>query len=91
MSPHCNRLYLFLDGELGAVDEENFRHHLARCEPCASGLHEAMQLELLSLQALGGRPVPLKAVEAPEAFAPERQTRVRLPRGRWPVALALAA
>jgi tetratricopeptide (TPR) repeat protein len=53
MSSQCDKLYLFLDGELGPVDEENFRHHLARCEPCATGLHEAMQLELLSLYALG--------------------------------------
>ncbi|XSE96612.1 CHAT domain-containing protein [Pseudomyxococcus flavus] len=53
MSPLCNRLSLFLDGELTPVDEENFRHHLARCDPCANGLHEAMQLELLGFHALG--------------------------------------
>ncbi|GHG82188.1 CHAT domain-containing protein [Comamonas sp. JC664] len=53
MSPVCNRLSLFLDGELAPVDEENFRHHLARCDPCASGLHEAMQLELLGFHSMG--------------------------------------
>jgi hypothetical protein len=95
MSPHCNRLYLFLDGELGAVDEENFRHHLARCEPCASGLHEAMQLELLGMQVLGDT----ASAAAPRAVAPvepprERARRWRLPHARQAVvgaALALAA
>ncbi|ATB49227.1 CHAT domain-containing protein [Corallococcus macrosporus] len=53
MGSLCNRLSLFLDGELAPIDEENFRHHLARCDPCASGLHEAMQLELLGFQTLG--------------------------------------
>ncbi|WIG98493.1 CHAT domain-containing protein [Myxococcus sp. SDU36] len=53
MGTLCNRLSLFLDGELPPVDEENFRHHLARCDPCASGLHEAMQLELLGFHVMG--------------------------------------
>ncbi|WP_164020620.1 CHAT domain-containing protein [Pyxidicoccus trucidator] len=92
MSPHCNRLYLFLDGELGPVDEENFRHHLARCEPCATGLHEALQLELLGLYALGDGQVAAKAADvgAPVDLAQARERRWRLPRGRWPVVAALA-
>ncbi|AKQ64989.1 Tetratricopeptide repeat protein [Myxococcus hansupus] len=68
MSPLCNRLSLFLDGELAPVDEENFRHHLARCDPCASGLHEAMQLELLGFNSMGD-PVALEE-DADEATAP---------------------
>ncbi|NMO17379.1 CHAT domain-containing protein [Pyxidicoccus fallax] len=105
MSPHCNRLYLFLDGELGAVDEENFRHHLARCEPCASGLHEAMQLELLGQYALrdvapakaGPTLVALDGAGAPEPepvfeSAPERHRRVPWwrPRMPWAVGAAVA-
>ncbi|MFP2934176.1 anti-sigma factor family protein, partial [Pyxidicoccus sp. 3LG] len=102
MSPQCNKLYLFLDGELGPVDEENFRHHLARCELCASGLHEALQLEMLSLQALRdvNPPVPSLVEEpdfdvpmpAPAARAPARLPRPlrALPRARWMVGAAVA-
>lgn len=75
MSSHCDKLYLFLDGELGPVDEEGFRHHLARCEGCASGLHEAMQLELLSLYSLGDREAAarLDAVPVSPAREPPRR------------------
>lgn len=50
----CKKLYRFLDGELESGDEEHFRLHLALCRACASGLHDAMQLEMLSVQALCG-------------------------------------
>ncbi|RYZ41345.1 MAG: hypothetical protein EOO71_12430 [Myxococcaceae bacterium] len=50
----CKKLYRFLDGELESGDEERFRLHLALCRACASGLHDAMQLEMLSVQALCG-------------------------------------
>ncbi|QSQ14393.1 CHAT domain-containing protein [Myxococcus landrumensis] len=79
MSPPCNKLYLFLDGELPPVDEENFRHHLARCVMCATGLHEAMQLELLGFQAMhleGETPDELVVV-------PRFEERVARPRPTW--------
>ncbi|MBZ4422426.1 CHAT domain-containing protein [Myxococcus sp. RHSTA-1-4] len=105
MSPQCNKLYLFLDGELGAVDEENFRHHLARCEPCASGLHEAMQLELLGQYAMRDvrappKPGPMLVDPEPEQepvvdLEPARRRRLPrwVPRGRQAVGalVALAA
>ncbi|RKG94533.1 zf-HC2 domain-containing protein, partial [Corallococcus sp. CA053C] len=50
----CKKLYRFVDGELESGDEERFRLHLALCRACASGLHDAMQLEMLSVQALYG-------------------------------------
>ncbi|TQF14058.1 CHAT domain-containing protein [Myxococcus llanfairpwllgwyngyllgogerychwyrndrobwllllantysiliogogogochensis] len=81
MSPPCHRLYLFLDGELPPVDEENFRHHLARCGMCASGLHEAMQLELLGFQALHPEGLPLEE-EAEEA--PRFETSPAWPAPPWP-------
>jgi tetratricopeptide (TPR) repeat protein len=80
MSPQCNKLYLFLDGELGAVDEENFRHHLARCEPCASDLHEALQLEILGQYAL--RDVQLS--EKPGPPVPDLDLDLDLEREREP-------
>ncbi|MCE9668146.1 CHAT domain-containing protein [Myxococcus stipitatus] len=70
MSQPCNKLFLFLDGELPPVDEENFRHHLARCGMCASGLHEAMQLEMLGFQALGRDGLPPDEDVASEASEP---------------------
>jgi len=88
MSPLCNRLSLFLDGELPPVDEENFRHHLARCEPCANGLHEAMQLELLGFHAMGpGHALEEDDTDARVAsglLAPRTQRRASwLAHGRW--------
>ncbi|AEI68453.1 hypothetical protein LILAB_32860 [Corallococcus macrosporus] len=71
MGSLCNRLSLFLDGELAPIDEENFRHHLARCDPCASGLHEAMQLELLGFQTMGdSRALAQEEEDALETWMP---------------------
>ena len=90
MSFYCNRLYLFLDGELGSVDEENFRHHLACCEPCACGLHDAMQLERLGLCSLCDRDMAAQAGAVPVDLVREWNRRWWLPRGRWPVTATLA-
>ncbi|WP_267146711.1 tetratricopeptide repeat protein [Pyxidicoccus xibeiensis] len=100
MSPQCHKLYLFLDGELGPVDEENFRHHLARCETCAAGLHEALQLEMLSLHALRDVNAPALApaeeldFDAPAPMAREpasRRPRLRaLSRRGWAVGVGAA-
>lgn len=85
----CKKLYRFLDGELESGDEEHFRRHLALCRACASGLHDAMQLEMLSVQALCGAvahndaPPPPATLRAPPRF--------RLPRGRWLQALGAVA
>ncbi|WP_223644677.1 zf-HC2 domain-containing protein [Corallococcus sp. EGB] len=77
----CKKLYRFLDGELESGDEEHFRLHLALCRECASGLHDAMQLEMLSVQALCGA---VAHNDAPPPPAPLRTpSRLRLPRGRW--------
>jgi tetratricopeptide (TPR) repeat protein len=93
MSPQCEKLYLFLDGELGSVHEEHFRHHLARCEACATGLHEAMQLEMLSLYALGKGELTAKLAAVPPV-KPERAPRGRflrvLPGGLHVAGAALA-
>ncbi|ABF92024.1 hypothetical protein MXAN_4986 [Myxococcus xanthus DK 1622] len=91
MGTLCNRLSLFLDGELPPVDEENFRHHLARCDPCASGLHEAMQLELLGFHVMGDpRVLAHEQEDAPETWmasdAPTTRDTAEVPRRpywRW--------
>ena len=76
----CKKLYRFVDGELESGDEERFRLHLALCRACASGLHDAMQLEMLSVQALYGA-VPHNDAPAPPS---ESRSGARFP---WPRSL----
>jgi tetratricopeptide (TPR) repeat protein len=85
MDTWCKKLYRFLDGELEAGDEEHFRLHLALCRACASGLHDAMQLEMLSVQALCGAVAHNDAPPPPRGLA--KPLRLSLPRGRWAQAL----
>lgn len=96
----CNRLSLFLDGELPPVDEENFRHHLARCNPCASGLHEAMQLELLGFHLMGDpQALEQEQEDAPETWMASKNAKTRdtaevpgRPHWRWaPLAVGAVA
>ncbi|RKH74255.1 zf-HC2 domain-containing protein [Corallococcus aberystwythensis] len=81
----CKKLYRFLDGELESGDEEHFRLHLALCRACASGLHDAMQLEMLSVQALCGAVAHNDAPPPPSSL--RQPFRFTLPRGRWRQAL----
>ncbi|NOK08723.1 tetratricopeptide repeat protein [Corallococcus exercitus] len=81
----CKKLYRFLDGELESGDEEHFRLHLALCRVCASGLHDAMQLEMLSVQALCGAVAHNDAPPPPSSV--REPFRLTLPRGRWRQAL----
>lgn len=78
MSTLCQNLPLYFDGELPPAEEENFRHHLARCEDCAHQLHELMQLELLGQQALAGQEAPA-VVPQPEPVAPSAPEVPALP------------
>lgn len=59
MSTLCQKLHLYFDGELPPEEEENFRHHMARCDVCGEQLHELMQLELLGQKALNA-PIPIQ-------------------------------
>lgn len=70
MSTLCQKLHLYFDGELPPEEEENFRHHLARCDACGEQLHELMQLELLSQKALE-MPLPLEDLR-PRRRVPSR-------------------
>jgi tetratricopeptide (TPR) repeat protein len=85
MDTWCKKLYRFLDGELESGDEEHFRLHLALCRACASGLHDAMQLEMLSVQALCGAVAHNDAPPPPVTLP--KSLRFRVPRGRWAQAL----
>jgi anti-sigma factor RsiW len=63
MSTQCEKLYLFIDGELEQDECEHVRGHLAQCESCARNFQEALQLEVLAAEAFGGSqalsPAPL--------------------------------
>ncbi|MGE6762037.1 tetratricopeptide repeat protein [Corallococcus interemptor] len=91
MDSWCKKLYRFLDGELESGDEEHFRLHLALCRACASGLHDAMQLEMLSVQALCGAVAHNDAPPPPSSVSLRRPLsrlpRFSLPAGRWRPAL----
>ncbi|QRK09345.1 zf-HC2 domain-containing protein [Archangium violaceum] len=56
MNRPCNKLPLFLDGELSPEEAESFRYHLASCTSCEAALHEGLQLELLTLRAFDQEP-----------------------------------
>lgn len=67
MSGLCKQLDAFVDGELEPIDTENFRHHLTHCSQCAAKLQEALQIELLALNALSSQQ-PQRPEHAPRAF-----------------------
>jgi hypothetical protein len=47
----CHRLHEFLDGELGAVDAERFRMHLALCDRCGAEMPRLLELAAASAEA----------------------------------------
>jgi tetratricopeptide (TPR) repeat protein len=84
MSSLCQNLHPYFDGELSASDEENFRHHLARCEDCGHQLHELMQLELVGQEALSAPAVAAEpAPEAPATSAKVLPLRRPAPKVMW--------
>ena len=46
-SAACDKLHLFLGGELTPAEGEAFRDHLGSCEVCARSLHDQMMIEAL--------------------------------------------
>lgn len=98
MSTLCEKLYLFLDGELSEEESEHVRSHLAQCETCATGFEDALQLEVLAAEAFGGsrvlRLVPARKPppwEEPRTSATVTRRRVRQRRHTaWGLAAAAA-
>lgn len=64
MHTECNDLDAFFDGQLCAAAHAHFRRHLAACQECQVGLHDRLQLSLLTHAA---RPRP--GVEVARAVA----------------------
>lgn len=88
MSTLCEKLYLFIDGELSEEECQHVRGHLAECEVCASGFQEALQLEVLAAEAFGGA-----ASERPAAKAARREAVRRVSKKRrvaWAMGMAAA-
>ncbi len=50
MTPECEKLQAFTDGELARAEAETFRAHLAGCDHCERGLLELMQLAALGAE-----------------------------------------
>jgi tetratricopeptide (TPR) repeat protein len=103
MNTLCEKLDLFIDGELSEEECQHMHGHLAGCEVCATGFHEALQLEVLAAEAFGARnaqrpPAARKLSLVPRLATsdtpPEARRRVGKPRrALWGmgVAAALAA
>src|SRR5262245_35835672 len=70
----CGLVYSFKDGELGAVEAQRFRLHVAGCEHCAQRLGDAWYLE--ELMARAGEQSEFNA--SPRLFALEAQCQREL-------------
>ncbi|NVJ26053.1 CHAT domain-containing protein [Myxococcus sp. AM011] len=82
MNELCDRLEIFIDGELAPVDAENFRHHLTRCHPCEARMKELLALELLADDALHDASGDTLAFVPPPPLLKRRRT--------WMMVLPLA-
>ncbi len=84
MASPCDKIEVFVDGELPPDEAEAFRHHLVDCARCQRELASLMQLRLL------GQRYADKAATQP--WAPEPSSRRFLPtRWRYPLLGAVAA
>jgi hypothetical protein len=100
MSTLCEKLYLFIDGELTEEECQHVCGHLTRCEACALGFQEALQLEALAVEAFGDKhtegPAParkLELVQPPATLAPSRgavRGRRKPRRVMWAMGVAAA-
>jgi len=48
VSPACDKLQAFADGELAAPERPAFHRHLAACSACQRGLENALMLDALA-------------------------------------------
>jgi CHAT domain-containing protein/putative zinc finger protein len=90
MTALCEKLELFMDGELSAEETEAFRDHLPTCSACQERF-----THLLVLDRLGGRYVKKQPLAQPQPVHPETSFRGRRPRWHYAAmgaaACALAA
>jgi tetratricopeptide (TPR) repeat protein len=59
MSPPCDKLDRYVDGELGDDERQAFAEHLGACARCQMDLGEALQLRALEV---GARATPMKSL-----------------------------
>jgi len=79
LSTPCEKLYLFIDGELPAEEGEHMRGHLGQCATCATGFQEALQLEVLAAEAFGDSRAPRLAPAPRPSEAARPHTSQRPP------------
>jgi hypothetical protein len=84
MNALCEKLDLFVDGELSKDECEHVRVHLGRCGTCAVRFQDAVQLQVLATEAFGdvraSGPAParkLSLVEEPPAPVVSEQPPVQ--------------
>jgi len=80
-------LAMYVDGELDADEAEAFALHLASCEACRAGLHDALQLVAVETRAAAPKS---DALATPSRTARERARRWGA-RSRWLIAAPLVA
>ncbi|HEY6180169.1 MAG TPA: zf-HC2 domain-containing protein, partial [Kofleriaceae bacterium] len=84
MTPGCAErgelLAPYVDGELDAAAAEAFSHHLAACEACRAGLHDALQLVAVEARAAS----PPASVRVPDVSFEEQPASRRDPVVRAP-------
>ena len=89
MTPDCERLHLFADGELEAAEADAFRLHLASCAACQRGLDDVLQLDSLGEQLGRATQIAQPAAAAAQGARVLDLTAAREKRRR-PVALWVA-
>ncbi|NVB83830.1 MAG: CHAT domain-containing protein [Kofleriaceae bacterium] len=87
MSPQCDQLGAYADGQLDAAEADAFELHLAGCAACRDMLHDAMQLIAIEAAARARSTPPQVVTERPTRATERARRRWR----RWTAPLAAAA
>jgi tetratricopeptide (TPR) repeat protein len=72
MTRHCDKVELFVDGELPAEEAEAFRVHLPDCENCQLAMDRLMQLQFLAVSHVQQSGEQEEPVTAPSLVPPRR-------------------
>lgn len=87
MTPQCDQLGAYADGQLDAAEADAFELHLAGCAACREMLHDAMQLIAIEAAARARSTPPQIATEPPTRATQRARRRWR----RWTAPFAVAA
>ena len=91
MRAECDKLYLFVDGQLDEAEAARFREHLAGCRRCPTALENALVLDAIAEQGLIGGQRLGHTIEVPAVVVAFASRPSHRPRSRLPLMLGLAA